>query len=115
MLSLPDLAGIDPADLAARLQAAALHQDQCRRQAARLKLPEGFEHTAEAIAEMDEHAASIAEGARFAALVARFVADESSGRAAPTRRFVPQPSRAGFLARIVAKLTGAPTRAGAAA
>lgn len=115
MLSLPDLAGINPADLAVRLQAAALHQDQCHRQAARLKLPEGFQGTAEAIAEMDEHAASIAEGARLAALVARFVVDDSSGRPAPARRFIPQPSRAGFLARVVAKLAGAPTQDGAAA
>lgn len=115
MLSLPDLAGIDPADLAVRLQAAALHQDQCRRQAARLKLPKGFEHTAEAIVEMDEHAASIAEGARLAALVARFVAEESSERPAPPHRFVPHPSRTGFLAWVVAALTGAATRGGAPA
>lgn len=115
MLSLPDLAGINPADLAVRLHAAALHQDQCHRQAARLKLPDGFQGTAEAIAEMDEHAASIAEGARLAALVARFVADESSGRPAPSRRFVPHPSRTGFLAWVVGALTGASTRDGAAA
>lgn len=115
MLSLPDLAGIDPADLAVRLQAAAPHQDQCHRQAARLKLPDGFQGTAEAIAEMDEHAASIAEGARLAALVARFVADESSGRPAPVRRFATHPSRSGFLAWVVTALTGASSRDGAAA
>ncbi|PXW54998.1 hypothetical protein [Methylobacterium sp. B4] len=98
-----------------RLQAAALHQDQCRRQAARLKLPKGFEYTAEAVTEMDEHAASIAEGARLAALVARFVVDDSSGRPAPARRFVPHPSRGGFLAWVVAVLTGASSRLGRAA
>ena len=112
MLSLPDLAGIDPADLAVRLQAAALHQDQCHRRAARLKLPDGFQGTAEAIAEMDEHAASIAEGARLAALVARFVVDDRSGRPAPARHFAPHPSRSGFLAWVVAVLTGASSRLG---
>lgn len=115
MLTLPDLAGINPADLAVRLQAAALHQDQCRRQAARFKLPKGFEHTAEAIVEMDEHAASIAEGARLAALVALFVANESSERPAQSRRFVPHPSRSGFLAWVVGAFTGASTRDGTAA
>ncbi|AWI90323.1 hypothetical protein C0214_19940 [Methylobacterium sp. DM1] len=115
MLSLPDLAGIDPAGLAVRLQAAALHQDQCHRQAARLKLPDGFQGTAEAITEMDEHAASIAEGARLAALVARFVAEKSSERPDRSRRFVLHPSRSGFLAWVVAALTGASSRDGAAA
>lgn len=89
MLRAADVAGYDLPSLEQRLTDAALHQDRCRRQAARFELPPGFDGTADAIEEMDMHAASIAEGARFVALVARFFRDESSGRpAAPVIRLV---------------------------
>ncbi|CAO4179081.1 hypothetical protein [Methylorubrum populi] len=116
MLSPADLAAAFPADVARRLQAAALHQDRCHRHAARLDLPEGFQATANAISEMGDHAASIAEGARLAGLVARFLADESSGRPAPAQpspASSASPSGRSLIARTLAALTGAPSRNGA--
>ncbi len=114
MLTAADLAGFDlPAllSLGARLEAAALHQDRCRRQAARFEIPAGFVGTVQAIEEMDQHAAAIAEGARLASLVARFMADQNERRPAPVLRLVPKGEPAAIPAPqsargVVAKLAG---------
>ena len=119
MLNIADLAGLDLSAmlaLSARLDAAALHQDRCRRQAARFEVPDGFLGTAQAVEEMDAHAAAIADGARLVSLMARLLADENQSRPAPVLRRVPRsappaasPSRIGIMARCWARLAGTPT------
>lgn len=86
MLTAADLAGFDLPNLATRLQDAAIRQDRCRRQAARFDLPIGFEGTRQAVTDMDTDAAAIADGARLAAVVLRFVEDEGRRRPAPVTR-----------------------------
>lgn len=97
MLTLADLKQAMPQGLSRRLTDASLHQDRCRRGAASFDLSEGFEAIEQAADAMDEHAASIAAGARFVALVEQFIADHSSGRPAPVLQLAahrkPEPAR----------------------
>ncbi|ACB80885.1 hypothetical protein Mpop_2730 [Methylorubrum populi BJ001] len=89
MLTAADIGGFDLPALTRRLEAAALHQDRCRRRGAGFDLPKNFRATAIDVTAMDEHAASIAEGARFVALVHRLSLDDSTRRPAPVIRLVP--------------------------
>lgn len=88
MPHIADLSVFDPPALARRLEAAALHQDRCRRRGAGFDLPPDFRATEINVQVMDEHAASIAEGARFVALVAQLIVEDATRRSAPVIRLV---------------------------
>lgn len=115
MLSPEDFAAFDLPALRAQVQHMAVRQDRYRREALSIGVspdcPETF-HLVQA-AELD--AVALADLERLVSLAIRFAADESTRRPAQARRFRSNPSRAGFLARVIARLTGAPTGTGAPA
>ncbi|GJE01456.1 hypothetical protein [Methylobacterium isbiliense] len=77
------LSDFDLADLGHRLQAAALHQDRCRRHAMRLGVPDDCPETRRAVANVDLAADALVGAERLVATVVRFLADERTGRPEP--------------------------------
>ncbi|WP_407523680.1 hypothetical protein [Methylobacterium oryzisoli] len=78
------LRDFDLADLGRRLQAAAIHQDRCRRHAQRLSVPDDCSETQRAVANIDLAADALSSSERLVAAVVRFLADEGPSRSAPT-------------------------------
>lgn len=115
MLSLEDLNGFDLPGLRAQVQHMAVRQDRYRREALSIGVSPECPETYRLVQAAEQDAAALADLERLVSLAIRFAADESTGRPAPVRRFVPQPSRSGFLAWVVAALTSASSRDGAAA
>lgn len=115
MLSLEDLAGFDLPALRAQVQHMAVRQDRYRREALSINVSPDCPETYRLVEAAEQDAEALANIERLLSLTIRFAADEDSGRPAPARRFGPQPSRGGFLAYVIAALTGAPTRNGGAA
>ncbi len=115
MLSIEDLAGFDLPGLRAQVQHMAVRQDRYRREALSINVPPDCPETYRLVQAAEDDAEALANIERLLTLAIRFAADERSGRPAPVHRFGPQPSRAGFLAHVIAALTGTPSRNGGAA
>lgn len=73
------LRDFDLSQLAHDLQAAALHQDRCRRHAVRLGVPDDCPETRRAVANVDLAADALVRSERLLATVVRFLADERTG------------------------------------
>ncbi|MBY0297450.1 MAG: hypothetical protein K2X71_15655 [Methylobacterium sp.] len=73
------LRDFDLSKLSHDLQAAALHQDRCRRHAARLAIPDDCPETRRAVANVDLAADALVGAERLVAAVTRLLADERSG------------------------------------
>ncbi|MBA9067476.1 hypothetical protein FHR71_001206 [Methylobacterium sp. RAS18] len=115
MLSLEDLAGFDLPALRAQVQHMAVRQDRYRREAQSIGVSPDCPETYRLVQVAEQDAAALAHIERLLSLTIRFAADDSSGRPAPTHRFGRRPSRAGFLAHVIAALTGTASRSGGAA